>query len=798
MRGRRLKSWGSMCLAAGGLACPCPASANGDADARLLAVEQRDSGPIEPVAASPAAAAQRLPPGTQTTPAPRASSATSTLSSPAVGSGRASLSGDDHPAAAASPVVSEITVTGAVQAYRSTIGRKSYSLVNDLQTSTGSLTDVLRNIPSLDVDVQGNLSLRGDSNVTILVDGQPSALFQGPQRADALQQLPADRYERVEVLTNPSADLKPDGSGGIINLITRKTAGAARTATAKLNVGTGGRVNAGVNAGYNSKRVSLTGGLSVRHDLSDYEQSTARQVVDPLTGLPTPQRISGRQRGDTNSISGNGSLDYDFDARTRLSASVSGFESRFAQTATVAFRTDGEPTQAVADYDSGVSFRGDFHGVGGSATWLRRFSGEGHELSIRTSHNEVNGTFGGTFNYDYLEPADTTLFQRTMNSNSNASTDVKAEYKRPLAAGAKLVAGYELDVEDNSYDRRGLLGATSATATATAALNNLFDITQSVHAWYATVEKPLGRLTLLPGLRLEETMVDSDERTSGVLNQWDYFQVYPTLHVTYKINGLRTLSASFSRRVNRPDLQLLDPYLVYNGPLSYSQGNARLRPAITESYELGWEYRKGQTYRQANLFFRDNHDMPEGVSRDLGEGVLLTTQENIGSSRNLGLELVANGRLWKSLGYNISATATYTEIDPAGLAYTVARSGATARGRVSLSWDMTRNDFVQFNYNATGERLTAQGYTGASFLATLGYRHKFSDKLTLVATANDPFGQARSESVIETPQLRQKVTYRPDQRALYVGLTYAFGAPGRRQGAEAFDFGSGGATSTSP
>ena len=699
--------------------------------------------------------------------------------------------------AAAPPSVSEVTVTAAAQGYRGSIDRKSYSLVDDLQATTGSLADVLRNVPSVDVDVQGNISLRGDSSVTILVDGQPSALFQGPQRADALQQLPADQYERVEVMTNPSAAFKPDGSGGIINLISKKSAPGARTGSIKANVGTDGRVNGSVSGGYNSKKLSLSGSFGARHDRNSYETSTTQQVIDPATGGFAPLTSFSHADLDSTSYNGRVGIDYDLTPHDRLSASGSLFDSAFSQDGAGAFRSALIAGAAAQDYDTRVRVAGDFKGGGGQATWLHRFAGEGHELSVRVGHNGVSGQFSPTFDYSYLRPAGTTLFQTQTSSNDNSSTQVKVEYKRPFSDGAKLVVGYELNADDGRFDRQGLLGATAATAAPIVGLNNLFEASQTVHAWYATYERAFGKLTVLPGLRLEEVEVDTNQRTSRIVDGFSYFDAYPTLHLAWKLDETRTLSASFSRRVNRPGLQSLNPFLVFNGPLSFSQGDNRLRPAKTESYELGYEYRKGQTYHQATLFLRNNHDTAVDISRDLGGGVLLETQANLGSSRSAGLELVANGRLGtgtlaKAVSFNASVTPSWNEVDPQGLAFTAARSLVTVRARASVNWTATKADFIQANVNLSADQLTPQGRTEGGAFAALGYRHTFNDRLALVATANDPFDWSRSVTVIDTPQLKQRSEFRFHARSFYLGLTYALGAPGKRRQPEAFDFGGGG------
>ena len=194
----------------------------------------------------------------------------------------------------------------------------SYGIANDLQTTTGSISDALRNIPSVEVDLQGNVSLRGDPNVTILVDGKPSGLFKGASAGQALQALPADSIERVEVITNPSAEFSPEGSAGIINLITKKTrkAGDVRLG-ARRAWATSGRRKAGVTGAYNSNKLTLTADVNGRYDPQQRRGLDAAQ--DPRR--PGPSCCSTRARreqqrpGHLDHWGARAGVDYDLDAR---------------------------------------------------------------------------------------------------------------------------------------------------------------------------------------------------------------------------------------------------------------------------------------------------------------------------------------------------------------------------------------------------------------------------------------------------------------------------------------------------
>ena len=194
------------------------------------------------------------------------------------------------PAAPASTEVKPLTVTAQAPDYRRSIDRRSYTLGKDIQATSGSIGEALRTIPSVDVDPQGNISLRGDATVTVLVDGQPSTIFQGQNRADALLQMPASRFERVEVMTNPSAAFSPEGSAGIINLITRKSAKASRTVSLTAGAGTQGRYRASANRNLRFRPPLLDPGGRAAQPSPRRRSRRGRQgVTDPASRAMKPR-----------------------------------------------------------------------------------------------------------------------------------------------------------------------------------------------------------------------------------------------------------------------------------------------------------------------------------------------------------------------------------------------------------------------------------------------------------------------------------------------------------------------------
>jgi len=689
--------------------------------------------------------------------------------------------------------VQGVTVTApGQQDIKTSIDRRSYSLGKDLQATTGSVADVLRNVPSVQVDVQGNVSLRGDPNVTIMIDGKPSGMFKGENRGQVLQQIPASQFERVEVMTNPSAAFSPEGTAGIINLITKQQRGVGTTGSVRGNFGTEGRKNASVSLARNTKQLTLSADGGWRRDKAKGEITDDRQRLDTASGkyAPSHQQIGFSGRGVSHNA--RAGVDYDIDKKTRISA-----EARYNDTT---FKS-----KAGSDYDgrdvNGTPIvryqrRGDSEmkrSVAGlSGDFRRKLSGDEHEFTVhgsleRTRDRQINLSNG----FNQL-PAVSNYVENVRVGDELVQSRLKAEYKRPMAGGAKLVAGYELQVDDNDYDNFGARGPTAGSLTMDPALTNEFKYDQAVHALYATYNRPMGDWTIMPGLRLEEVRIHTNQVTSNLKDSYDYLRAYPSLHVQYKVDDMRQINASYSRRIQRPTAGDLNPYRIYQDPYNYRQGDSRLKPQTTDSFEVAYQRRKGFNYYLGTLYWREARDGVTDVVRELPGGALLTTKANLAKSRSGGLELVANARLTPKISYTISGNTAWTEIGATDLGFQDKRSAWTVSGYAALNVQATPKDFLQISGFATGKRLTPQGYHEPTGMLLLGYRHKFNDRLSGVVTVQDALKTFGDKLVIDTAALKDRRTMDLDLRAVFIGFTYGFGGQGvpnpRRAREPAFDF----------
>lgn len=375
---------------------------------------------------SGAALAQTSP--TQQTPRP--APATAPTASPQTPAPAPAATSQTPPATEAAPpaedeeeatALSDVVVTTRPADVRTSIDSTSYSLANDLQATTGTLADALRNVPSVEVDPDGNVSLRGDANVTILVDGRPSTQFNGPSRGQMIQQIPADQYARVEVMTNPSAAYSPEGSGGVINLITKPTTvkpAVTTTGSIRANIGDAGRYNLGANIAHVNGKLTLSADVGLRHDGFVAEVERVRDTLDTGSGQFLQSRTTQQNDGNSDSLYVRLAAEYNLDTNTQLVAELRHTDVDSDVDAVTLYEADAWGGGVASAYRRATSggFEGQFSGA--TARVVRRFGEQGHDWTneIRFDRNEF--TFGGDTFADQLIPAATPFFETVNNQNS--------------------------------------------------------------------------------------------------------------------------------------------------------------------------------------------------------------------------------------------------------------------------------------------------------------------------------------------------------------------------------------------
>ncbi len=694
------------------------------------------------------------------------------------------------PAKAPVRTIEGVTVTGAAPDVQSSIDRKSYTLGKDLQATTGSIADALRNVPSVEVDLQGNLSMRGDGNVTVLVDGKPSPAFEGKGRADALQQLPADQIERVEVITNPSAAQNPEGTGGVINLITKKSRGGGVTGSAYATAASAGLKRAGLNLGYNSKTLAITGSLAANYQRNKNHFQDERGGLDPASGQLLKSFDQSIGRNLTRTITPRVSLSWTATPKDQITGALSYNNLLVYGHPDDHYTDDGVGDVPVHIFERAGHRRFLETDNSVSAGWRHTF-GEGHELSVDAVYNDAIQRDNTLYTTIPTLPPTTVPLERIRDDASDHHAELRVAYSRMVAGGA-LKAGYELRHEDNDADYIDSMGLTAESLVPVATLANHYLFEQYVNALYATYQHAFGDLDVQTGLRLEDVRFDFDQLTSGQRNSQYYDRAYPTLHLAYKLDDERKLTASYSVRVQRPPPVFLNPLVYIEGPQNVQQGNPDLKVKEVQIYELGFEQRKGQTLYQASFYFRNaKHDFSQ-VLTDLGGGVFKFSFGNTGSSQAAGADLSANGKLTSTLSYSATLSPYWNEIEAGPLDVSAGRRTLySVGGRFNLNWQATADDMVQLNGIENGRHVGPQGTFEPNFNLNIGWRHKVNDQVTATMTAQDLLGTNHFQRLLDTATLVERFDVRPVSRSVFFRLDYRFGGGSKAAKDPGFEYENG-------
>jgi len=680
-------------------------------------------------------------------------------------------------AAVSAPGGDDIVVSAERSAARSTIDRKAYAVDHDLQAAAGSAADVLRNLPSVDVDAAGNVSLRGDSNVQVLIDGKPSTLMSPATRADALQSMSASGIDRIEVITNPSAQFKPDGSGGIINIVTKRNRKPGKSGTLTASTGTDGRYNLGTTGAFNRGPLALNAALTLRRDIPRRPFTDRRTQIDPATGTRSDSSQDALFISHRTSKIATLGADYDVSKNDRLSASFT-YNDRIGDPRQSEHNLLFDATGAtVADYDRiGL---GTEHEVNtqGAATYKHSFAGKGHTFTLDLRRGEEAETQSRRYTDTYRLPALPVAINQQRPHADQTERELTAEYARPLAKGAKLLLGYDLQRNDDAFDARSdTIDPVSGVATPIAGLTSRFVYARTVHALYGTYERVFAdKLTAIAGFRVEATRTEANQVTLGQIDRASDFRAYPTLHLDYALSDTKTLRLSYSHRIVRPEPEALDPFPVFQDPLNQRAGNPRLKPQETDAVEGAFEYSDHGATLELTPYYRRTTNLFTDVVRSLGAGVLLTTQDNLGASTSAGTEFSGRGKIGKSLAYGVSGNLFYNAIDAANLGIAGTRSIVSATAKANVDYKIAPKDLIQLTVNYTGKRLLAQGYRLPGASANLGFRHQLKPSLSVVATLTDIFDSQRDRARLDTPTLHDVTTRRRSQRTGTIALAWVFG-----------------------
>jgi outer membrane receptor protein involved in Fe transport len=715
-------------------------------------------------------------------PAPQApTAAPAPAQKPAPAKPAATAPADDKAAPPATEPTSETTVTVVGNRQNNRIDRQVYDVSTDVAASASTASDALNKVPSVAVAPDGTVTLRGSTNVQILVDGKPSAMMQGESRGIVLNSLPAQDIQSVEVINNPGAQFGNEGGGGpILNLVMRRQRpGAFGGVTA--NMGTEGRRNGSVFGSLTRGSVAVQGSAFANNNRSDSTIAFSRERIDPATGrVQTHDTQSFTSTGDAEAAGLNTSLTWHLDEQDVLAAGLGYLRTTSRSDGEAHYLSVGQNDAVLSDYVRTSSVENTAENFNGNVRFDHKGARPNEKLTLdlRLSGSSRQGQNDYANRY-VVRPARAATPQSRQDSQpSTRIVDFTGDYERPTDSGM-LKAGYKLANNRNVLDVRYLdIDPGTLAQTVNTSRTNLFQLDERTAALWGSYEWRLNEdWGVMGGLRAEYTELLMDQVTTHIQARNNYLNAIPSFYLRYYLSQNTTIRFSYAHRIRRPNASELNPFVNYIDELNVSSGNPALKPSDTDSFELGYESKLGALNTNLRAYYRRDSDVILPRQLFIGDNVLLTTRANAGSNRSGGLEFTLNGKLLPKLSINTSGNLAYTEQNAlvGVLGGESKHTTSSLSGRAMFNYDLPNKDQLQLVLNAQDKTLVGQGVRKGWQTADVDYRLNVSPSLSFVLKAQDVFASRKVESFTDTALLKDHSLSRFGGRVFFVGLSYRLG-----------------------
>jgi outer membrane receptor protein involved in Fe transport len=682
----------------------------------------------------------------------------------------------------------EIKDTKAVMEY--SLEKKVINVESNLATSGGTAVDIMQTIPAVQVDIDGNVSLRGSGNVTILVDGRPSGIV-------SLDELPASMIERVEIITNPSARYDPDGTSGIINIVLKKKKKPGYNGLVSINSGLGNRYSASTSLNYRYNKFNVFANYDYRHFTMEGYSNNFRESTfgDSLTFLD--------QKGtwDRNGKFHNVRFGADYFINPKNTLSFSGLlnfrdfkNSDFTNYANLSLSKD--TTSFFTSSTNNVSKNS---GQEFSMNYKKTFDNKVQELTADVLFSSTGGNYDSYMVRDFLM-ADTSLsvflnqLQNTLSDNTRKFVSAQTDYVHPLGSG-RLETGYKFYWQRNDLDYR-MMNFVGNVWVQDSSRSNEFIYNEYIHSAYGIYSNSLTeKIRYQIGLRAEAAQSESNQVTQADVYKNDYFSLFPSVHIKYEMNDKHSAQISYSRRVNRPGSMVLNPFVNYSDPLNLSAGNPYLKPEYINAAELAYSAQIKNTTINASVFYRNIEGVISRIMTLDTSGVSFTTYKNQDKSYAYGSEIILTQQIQKWWRLNTSFSYFLTGFKGADVNTNTQESDSWTFKIFSMMTIPKIVDIqLNFNYNAPVVFTPSinsfrsmmmggtQGRLESNYWADIGLKKDvLKGKGTITMRLSDVF---KTQSFNITTYGSNFTTYSEkgrNSRILFIGFSYRFNDFKRRQ-----------------
>ena len=681
--------------------------------------------------------------------------------------------------------VKDIVVQGQKEVMEAGFDKKVYNVAEDLNVSGGTANDILNRLPSVEVDQDGGVLLRGQGSVTILIDGRPSSMSGGNGKT-LLDALPANSIERVEIVTNPSAKYDPDGTSGIINIVLKKNKllgfngmMAANLASGNLN---GGNVGDGsVSLSYRNGNINVFGTYNARflegyrNNYNDIRQelSTGVFTLDQnRTGTDLDAGQTFRVGADIN-LNPRNTIGFvatgSITQRDRTGDLWNAQLDTNAQVTNLWLRSSYDPTDRQ-NLDLNFNYKHDFKEERGNLIF---------DVNQSLGSEDIEGYYVNTYyNPDTSLSSLPILDQRLFNTDKNNITTAQADLTYLFAKlGLRTEAGLKAILRDQLVDTYSeTLDNALNTYQEDTLANFLYGYKEQIYSLYGVVGKQIKRFKMQAGLRAEKAYQIPNLISDSIRIVNDYFNFFPSAYLRYELKPKSELSLSYSRRIRRASANELNPFTNYSDPFNLQRGNPYLSPEYIHSYDLAYSLEKKKWTLSSALFYRQSNGVISRFKEFYPDNTSAVSYMNIAQTKALGSELILIFKPSPSLRSTLSYNSNYTWFIT-NQAELPNRQGFSHNIKWNTSYEFWKKTAtLQLSVNYNGPRVTVQGIAQRRGPIDLAFEKKLANgNWTLGTRVTDIFDRQGFYFEVDRPGVYQVGEFKWLTRRVYVSASYKFG-----------------------
>lgn len=681
--------------------------------------------------------------------------------------------------------VKDVVVRGQKDVMEAGIDKKIYNVAEDLNVNGGTANDILNRLPSVEVDQDGGVLLRGQGSVTILIDGRPSSMSGGNGKT-LLDALPANSIERVEIVTNPSAKYDPDGTSGIINIVLKKNKLLGFNGMVSTNLASGdlkgGNVGEGsVSLSYRNGNVNVFGTYNARYlegyrnNYNDIRQelNSGIFILDQnRTGTDLDAGQTFRMGTDINLNPRNTIGFVATGSLTRRDRSGELWNAQLNESGTITnlwSRSSFDPTDRQ-NLDLNLNYKHDFKEERGNLIL---------DVNQSLGSEDIEGYYVNTYyNPDTSLSSLPILDQRLFNTDKNNITTAQADltYLFPKL-GLRTEAGLKAILRDQLVDTYSeTLDNTLNTYQEDTLANFLYGYKEQIYSIYGVAGKQIKRFKMQAGLRAEKAYQIPNLISDTIRIVNDYFNFFPSAHLRYELKPKSELSLSYSRRIKRASANELNPFTNYSDPFNLQRGNPYLSPEYIHSFDLAYSLEKKKLTVSSALFFRQSDGVISRFKEFYPDNTSAVSYMNIAQTKALGAELILMFKPSPSLRSTLSYNGNYTWYKT-NMAEFPDRQGFNHNVKWNTSYEFWKKTAtLQLSVNYNGPRVTVQGIAQRRGPIDLAFEKKLSNgNWSLGARVTDIFDRQGFYFEVDRPGVHQVGEFKWLTRRVYVSASYKFG-----------------------